>query len=80
MFSASPSFIDVTTFHAARPPVIRSSVANTRATWNGSKYVVEQVAPRPSRSVAMPITVSTVIGSIFTQRMPCSTVWRWSLP
>ena len=36
MFSASPSFIEVTTFQAARPLVIRSSVWNTRATWNGS--------------------------------------------
>ena len=36
MFSASASFTEVTTFQAARPPVIRSSVANTRATWNGS--------------------------------------------
>jgi len=36
IFSASPSFTEVTTFHAARPPVIKSSVANTRATWKGS--------------------------------------------
>lgn len=32
----SPSFIEVTMFQAARPLVIRSSVAYTRATWNGS--------------------------------------------
>ena len=32
MLWASPSFIEVTTFQAARPSVIRSSVANTRAT------------------------------------------------
>jgi hypothetical protein len=36
MFRASPSFIEVTTFHAARPFVIRSMVANVRATSNGS--------------------------------------------
>ena len=35
MFCASTSFIDVTTFQAARPRVIRSSVWNRRATWNG---------------------------------------------
>src|SRR3712207_800616 len=26
------------------------------------------------------MVVSTTTGSIFTQRMPCSTVWRWSAP
>ena len=74
MLRASPSFIEVTTFQAARPSVIRSSVANTRATWNGSKYVVLKVEPRPRRYVAMPMTVKMVIGSIFTQRMPLATV------
>ena len=34
-----------------------------------------QVEPSPSFSVTMPIVVSTTIGSIFTQRMPYSTVW-----
>ena len=37
MLRASTSFIEVTTFQAARPRVIRSSVWNRRATWRGSR-------------------------------------------
>ena len=36
MLCASPSLTEVTTFQAARPPVIRSRVAKRRATSNGS--------------------------------------------
>src|SRR5262249_19269419 len=45
MLSASPSLTEVTTFQAARPFDIRSSVAKRRATSNGSKLEVEQVDP-----------------------------------
>jgi hypothetical protein len=37
MLCASPSFSEVTTFQAARPPDIKSRVAKRRATSNGSK-------------------------------------------
>ena len=36
MFMASPSFMEVTTFQAARPLVMRSMVAKVRATSKGS--------------------------------------------
>ena len=53
----------VTTFHAARPPLMWSSEANRRATWKGSSYVVEPVAIRPRCSVTAASAGSSVIGS-----------------
>ena len=37
----------VTTFHAARPPLMWSIEPKMRATLNGSEKLVETVAPRP---------------------------------
>src|SRR5215813_12119205 len=64
MLRASPSLTDVTTFQAARPFVIRSSVAKRRATSNGSKYVVEHVEARPSLVVTAAIVISTIRGTM----------------
>ena len=50
-------------FQAARPPLIWSSEAKRRATWNGASKVVEPVAIRPMCSVTMASADSRVNGS-----------------
>ena len=60
---------EVTTFQAARP-ASSDRAWRTGATWNACSSWSNSGA-EPSRSVAMPMTVSTVSASSFTQRMPC---------
>src|SRR5262249_60570318 len=79
MLRASPSLTDVTTFQAARPFVIRSSVAKRRATSNGSKYVVEHVEARPSLVVTAALGISTSRGALFGGRGPNSPMGPLSL-
>ena len=50
-------------FQAARPPLMWSSEAKRRATWNGASKVVEPVAIRPICSVTMASADSSVNGS-----------------
>ncbi len=50
-------------FQAARPPLMWSSEANRRATWNGASNVVEPVAIRPICSVTMARADRSVNGS-----------------
>ena len=50
-------------FHAARPPLMWSSEAKRRATWNGASKVVEPVAIRPMCSVTIASADSRVNGS-----------------
>jgi hypothetical protein len=51
-------------FHPARPPLTWSSEAKRRARLYGELYVVDAVAIRPTCSVAVASTVSSVSGSI----------------
>jgi hypothetical protein len=53
----------VGTFQPARPPLIRSSDPNCRATVNGSEYEVETVPATPIRLVTEARAVNRVIGS-----------------
>ena len=53
----------VTTFHAARPPLMWSIEPNIRATLNGSEKLVETVAPRPTCVVQPASAVIRLVGS-----------------
>ena len=53
----------VTTFHAARPPLMWSIEPKTRATLYGSEKLVETVAPSPIWVVQAASAVISVVGS-----------------
>ena len=60
-------------FQPARPPLTTSSEAKRRARLKGSLYVVDAVAIRPIRLVAIAIAVSSTVGSIAPEgRRPMS--------
>ena len=62
-FSAAFGLELVTTFQAARPPLIWSIEPNSRATLNGSEKLVETVAPSPIWLVDALRTEIRVVGS-----------------
>jgi hypothetical protein len=63
-FSASVALPEVTTFQPARPPLMRSSEANLRATPNGSSKLVDAVHTRPMLRVNPANAESKANGSI----------------
>ncbi|SHK56527.1 hypothetical protein SAMN05443637_10853 [Pseudonocardia thermophila] len=73
-FSASLRDDEVTMFHATRPSVIRSRVANLRARSNGFSYVVDAVTAKPRFCVTEAIADTSSIGSMIGMPMASRSV------
>jgi hypothetical protein len=63
MLRASASVVEVTTFHAIRPPERWSRLSIVRAIEYGGRNVVDIVAPRPRWVVAAAAAETTTTGS-----------------